>query len=74
MHIKQLLQLAGGTPQRLPPLGSFVEEGLDLWNCVHQAVGITVGTRGPLVLHQCLYVGLDFDLLTLIPATPVSGQ
>jgi hypothetical protein len=44
MHIKQFLQLTGDAPQRLSALGCLIEQGLDLRNCVHQAVGITVGT------------------------------
>ena len=56
MHIKQFLQLTGCAPQRLPPLGSLLEQRLDLRNCVHQAVSVAVGTPGPLVLHQFLHI------------------
>ena len=41
---------------------------------MHQAVSVAVGTPGPLVLHQFLHVGLDFDLLALVPTAPVGGQ
>src|SRR3989339_1206531 len=74
MHIEQFLQLPCSASQRLTPFGCFVKQGLNLRHCMHQAVGVTVGTRGTLVLHQFLQMGLDFDLRALVPATPVGGQ
>ena len=73
-RLHRRLQLTGGASQRLSPLGCLIEQGLNLRNCVHQAVGITVGAPGSLVLHQLLQVGVDLDLLALVPATPVGGQ
>jgi hypothetical protein len=35
MHIKHLLQLLSGTPQRFPAFGGLAQQGLYLRNCVY---------------------------------------
>jgi hypothetical protein len=67
---KQILQPVGGAPRRPPTW----QPHTSLRNGVHQAVGLTVGTRGLLVQQQLLNVGLDFAFPTHVPAPLVGCQ